>query len=294
MKLDSLPHFVIPSFGRRDESQPRPRGTQPSQRLFAFPAAAPASNQDHEGSLLFFLRSIQMKQGPPTKAVMTPTGISTGASTVLERTSDRARKEAPIRNEVGIRIRWSAPTQTRIACGTMRPTKPIGPVRALPVPVSTEPLTQPNRRSLLVETPRVVAQSSPSARTFHSLLRQKTNRQTGRSTPVSPTRLEYDGASRPPIIQRVMAKDCINPARFDKNRTTAAQILFTVIPASSKPSEDMRPPSDAIRTTIPSTIAAPAKAARQTAETPPKAFYPKQMARTAPTEAPPDTPNVYG
>src|SRR4051794_31628275 len=181
-----------------------------------------------------------------------------------------------------------------MACGTMRPTKPIGPVRAVTVPVKTDPPTHPMKRSLLVETPRVDAQSSPSARTFHSLLRQKTIRQTGRRAVVSPRRLEYDGASKPPIIQRVIANDCINPAKFERNRMSAAQMLLTVMPARSNPSDDMRPPSDAMRTTAPRTTAAPTKAARQTAETPPNAFHPKQMARTAPREAPPATPSVYG
>ncbi len=51
---------------------------------------------------------------------------------------------------------------------------------------------------------------------------------------------------------------------------TAAQMLFTVIPASSKPREDMRPPSEAMRTTKPRTAAAPSESreadARNTAE----------------------------
>jgi hypothetical protein len=46
-----------------------------------------------------------MKKGPPNSAVITPTGISVGASTVRESASHAARNAAPRKIEHGISTR---------------------------------------------------------------------------------------------------------------------------------------------------------------------------------------------
>ena len=63
-------------------------------------------------------------------------------------------------------------------------------------------------------------------------------------------------------------------------------------PASSSVKEDMRRPSDAIATTINSTMAAPANEHTQTAGSLPISRRPRQIASTAPSDAPLETPSV--
>ena len=45
---------------------------------------------------------------------MIPTGISAGLIKVLARVSQTIRTIAPSKAEVGIRIRWSGPTSSRV------------------------------------------------------------------------------------------------------------------------------------------------------------------------------------
>ena len=72
-----------------------------------------------------------MKNGPPSSEVTIPTGRSAGASTTRPKASHTARNAAPSSSVQGGSTRWSAPTQRRKACGTIRPTNPIGPVIAV-------------------------------------------------------------------------------------------------------------------------------------------------------------------
>jgi hypothetical protein len=58
---------------------------------------------------------MKRKKGTPTKEVMTPIGISIGATTVRARRSARVRKTAPVRKETGRSTRWSDPTRRRTA-----------------------------------------------------------------------------------------------------------------------------------------------------------------------------------
>jgi len=55
-------------------------------------------------------QSSQTKNGPPNSAVATPTGISTGASTLRETVSQMTRKAPPPKIQAGKRTRWSGPT----------------------------------------------------------------------------------------------------------------------------------------------------------------------------------------
>lgn len=50
-----------------------------------------------------------MKHGPPMSAVITPTGISVGAITVLARASQRTRNAPPSSKHEGITILLSRP-----------------------------------------------------------------------------------------------------------------------------------------------------------------------------------------
>ena len=84
-----------------------------------------------------------MKKGPPNIAVMIPTGISVGASKVRANVSQIIKKLAPNNMDVGISILRSDPTKSRTICGTINPTKPIGPQVATTVPVISEAVMNP-------------------------------------------------------------------------------------------------------------------------------------------------------
>ena len=85
----------------------------------------------------------QTKKGPPSIAVMTPTGISTGAMRVRLTESHKMRKLAPKNMEHGINKRKSGPTTRRTICGTINPTNPMGPLMATTVPVIREARMNP-------------------------------------------------------------------------------------------------------------------------------------------------------
>ena len=89
--------------------------------------------------------------------------------------------------------------------------------------------------------------------------------------------VEYSTASRPPISQREIAKDCEKVARLCRNMITANDMLFMVTPVSISVNEESLRPSIATPSTISSTAPAP------TSESSPMARIPRQMASTAPT-----------
>ena len=94
-------------------------------------------------------------------AVTTPTGSSIGERTVRAATSQATRNAAPTNAEAGITSRWSAPTSNLIRCGTMMPTKPIGPPTATAAPVASEALRNARRWVFSTSMPRVAALSAP-------------------------------------------------------------------------------------------------------------------------------------
>ena len=59
--------------------------------------------------------------------------------------------------------RWSGPTTVRSACGTMSPTKAIGPAAAVAAPHSSVTATTPANFVTPGREPRATAASSPSA-----------------------------------------------------------------------------------------------------------------------------------
>lgn len=70
------------------------------------------------------------------KAVMMPTGISSGRTASRAPTSIQIIKTAPHRADRGIRRRWSAPTTDRTRWGMTSPTKPMQPLTATAEAVS--------------------------------------------------------------------------------------------------------------------------------------------------------------
>ena len=76
-------------------------------------------------------------------AVIMPTGISVGAIIVRANVSHKMRKLAPKNMEAGNKILRSGPTTRRTICGTMRPTNPMGPLKATTAPVKREAIMNP-------------------------------------------------------------------------------------------------------------------------------------------------------
>lgn len=98
------------------------------------------------------------------KAVMTPMGISWGATMVRASRSPRTMKEAPNSTPTGSERRWSDPTSSRTMWGTTSPTKPITPLTATDTPAISEVTRSRLRRSRWTSTPSEEAASAPIAR----------------------------------------------------------------------------------------------------------------------------------
>ena len=75
---------------------------------------------------------------------------------------------APVSAEAGSSRRWSGPNTSRAACGTIRPTKPIGPVTETTAAVSREASRRPMPRAVSTDTPSERAASSPAESRFRS------------------------------------------------------------------------------------------------------------------------------
>src|SRR5690606_29786223 len=132
--------------------------------------------------------SIQTKNGPPSSAVMTPTGSSIGAKAMRATTSTHTRNTAPMSTETGSTRRWSVPTSIRTTCGMTRPTKPMAPETATITPVSSESMMNRVTRRRPTSMPSVRAVSSPTSSAL-------------RARPLSdnhsvPTRRTADGSPR--------------------------------------------------------------------------------------------------
>ena len=89
-----------------------------------------------------FRTSSARKNGPPASAVTTPTGRSsgeTGDAIARAAASARTRNAPPPRNDAGTSSRWSGPSTSLSACGTITPTKPTSPEAETAAPVTSEP-----------------------------------------------------------------------------------------------------------------------------------------------------------
>ena len=132
------------------------------------------------------------------------------------------------------------------------------------MPVRNDPIRYPDRISVGVETPRVAAQSSPTASRFHSRDFQNRYKTEGSTAAANQASVEYGTASMPPINQRTMANDWPKLAKLCKNRISAMQMLFSVMPAISSVNEDSRRLSDATAITRSNVNPAPNSDATQT------------------------------
>src|SRR5690606_33580394 len=125
------------------------------------PDRDPVRGDSHDAPVL--RRRSTRKNGTPTNAVMTPMGISVGASARRAARSASVRNAAPARKESGRRERWSEPTSSRTAWGTTRPTKPITPATATPEAVISAATARDVRLTPSTSAPRWCAVSSPIA-----------------------------------------------------------------------------------------------------------------------------------
>ena len=96
------------------------------------------------------------------------------------------------------------------------------------------------------------------------------------------------------MSQREIANDCDMPVSPCTSRMSAAQTLLIAMPASSRLDDERWPPRVAAPITTNRITPAPARAPAQTPTTPATMCQSNAMARTAPSEAPVETPSVYG
>ena len=101
-------------------------------------------------------------------------------------------------------------------------------------------------------------------------------------------------ASSPPISQREIANDCDMPVRPCTSRISAAQTLLIAIPGQQQARRRQLAAARAAPITTTRTTPAPANAPAQMPATPATVCQSNAMAMTAPSDAPVDTPSVYG
>lgn len=106
-----------------------------------------------------------MKNGVPTNAVSTPSGISIDAA-VRAMVSMNRRKLPPSRAETGSSFAKSGPVSERAMCGTTSPTQPMIPAAATLAEVTSVAAATIAIRIGPVETPSACASSSGSDITF--------------------------------------------------------------------------------------------------------------------------------
>src|SRR5204863_334199 len=180
------------------------------------------------------VRSTQTKNGAPQKAVMTPTDSSAGATRLRASVSAASRNAPPARAAVGTRKRLSWPTRLRNTCGTISPTKPVGPVRAATIPAdnpricaSTTPKAAP------LDTPRIDGSASglrvnawkPTPATA-SAAPASTATATRGSLRLSVTMASIDEASARPASARATA-EAERPALPTKSAASATPVRTT-------------------------------------------------------------------
>ena len=132
---------------------------------------------------------------------MTPTGISAGETTVRATTSHASRKTPPAASEAGTSRRCSGPNASRHACGTIIPTKPIGPHCDTTAAVINETVKNSTVRTRPTFTPRAPEFSSPSVRMSSSRVSSAAAASPATSAGTILSASAKPVANTPPIIQ---------------------------------------------------------------------------------------------
>src|SRR5699024_9593343 len=114
--------------------------------------------------LAFRRRSRAISTGAPITAVTRPTSISPGRAITLPTTSAASTRTGAASAEYRMIQRWSGPVNHRTICGTISPTKPMPPVRAVAPPASSVTARIPSSLVRCTRVPRDAAKSSPRAR----------------------------------------------------------------------------------------------------------------------------------
>ena len=209
----------------------------------------------------------------------------------------RRSSTPPRKNAQGISIRSSALTRTRTRCGTTRPMKPIGPV-------SATVHGGEHRAGEIAERATDAARRAPRVRGPRFAHRQQVPlRERRRPTPQRQSRRPRSSAERPDSRWR---RGCQSASA--RSRTTAtcrtgresaesapSRRCWSPRPASSSPSADTSPLPRRGRDHEHQHDRRARQRARPDARArPPTRCQPIAIATTAPSDAPVDTPSVYG
>ena len=176
-------------------------------------------------------------------AVTTPTGISTGASSVRAPRSHATRNAAPNSAEAGSTMRWSTPTSSRTRCGTTMPMKPIGPASETAALVASDALKNASRCARTTSTPRVAAASGPEAQQVERR-RQHARRGRRRRSPAAARRRSARSCRRRgrPSASVSPRYACAKSAMYCTNMISAEKNELSVTPASSSTAGRHRAP----------------------------------------------------
>ncbi len=177
------------------------------------------------------LKSNQRKNGPPSSAVITPTGISAGAISTLASVSQNTRNAPPKKKLAGVKNRWSAPISRRQIWGAIIPTNPIGPQTETTPPIINEVAKNKPAFIFFTSTPRLSAISSPSVSRFNSFVKKKItalpNKVNGRivKTGRNPT------ISNPPMSHRIMRNELAKSLKYWMNNIKLEKKKLIATPA---------------------------------------------------------------
>src|SRR5262249_43664778 len=152
-----------------DEQFPRPNGHRDAGEDCppAIAAAQLGRGEHHEPPCQRLAQercSATRKNGPPSNAVTTPMGSSSGGARQRARASAPSTRTAPPRPLAGTRRACAAPTSGRARCGAARPTKPITPPAATAVATARLAAASTSAVAPPTHSPRARALSSPPQR----------------------------------------------------------------------------------------------------------------------------------
>ena len=243
--------------------------------------------------LLF--RSIHRNTGVPQSAVTTPTGSSCGENIMRAKRSAQTIKIAPNKMEKLISLLWAAPTMLLAICGMTKPTNPIAPLMETRTAVSKVLTRMRIHLIRTVFTPVFLAISSPTSNASSSRLRGRTSIMPTVRTTTAIGTSDQSVPAKDPVSQNVALCTLLESGvrkitilvSAEKNDDSAipTRIILVVL---------IFPFFNPKTKTMTAVSKAPKKELSARGTFPIRGSGPIKRERTAPAEAPEETPRTYG